>query len=460
MVAVAGGTLVSRGVEALTRVLIARSYGSGVLGAYAVAYTLIEMGSALAAGGLGNAIIRSYASAGRDTRGTLNASLRITAVSSIAVSVVVALAVYGGALQTITVGDILPLALAVIFVCWWRLLLSVTQALRVFRLKVLVEDTLGPTLRGTATIGLLGFGLAVPTAASFGAVSGAALAMGFALIWPSVGRKLRSEIVAVPQPSQIWRLVSFGAPIVLAAVFELVISQSDLLVVQATRSPRDVGIYAAASTISRILPMLSLGAAYVYSPYFAVALARGRVKGQHLHQREIDLYRFASAAVALSVACFAPEFMSVVFGAEFDVAARVLVVLLIGNLVLNVSGFNANQLLLAGHSRAYAVSRGFAAVVAIILYVVLVPAGIVGVALAASAALTFGAVQTSVLSRKLLGTPTNLLAAIFLPLPLVAAYALVDSPLQPRLLVLSAGAAFLAAAWLLRHRVVGSMSRH
>jgi O-antigen/teichoic acid export membrane protein len=455
MVAVGAGVIVNRGVEALTRVVIARTYGSGALGIYAVAYTVIELGSTLAAAGLGTALIRTYAGDTTRSGGTLNASLRITTLSSLAVSVVVGLAVLGGWLQAITLSDLVPLGLAILLVCWWRLLLSVTQALRAFRLKVLIEDTLGPVLRGVATIGLVAIGLTVPIAAGLGASAGAALAMGFALAWASVGKTLRSEVLESPGPSETRRLVAFGAPIVIAAIFELLISQSDVLVLQATTSTQDVGMYAAASTISRVLPMLSLGVAYVYSPYFAAALATGRVGGEQLHQREIDLFRFASALVAAIVACFAPELMRLLFGPEFSVAGRVLVILLAGNLILNASGFNANQLLLAGHSVTYAAYRAFAAVVAVLLYVVLVPVGVIGVALAASAALAFSAVQASLLSRKLLGTPTSLLAVVFLPLPLVAAFMLVDSPLQFRLLGLATGVSFLGIAWLLRHRLTG-----
>jgi O-antigen/teichoic acid export membrane protein len=416
------GVLINRGAEAVARVVIGRLYGDEALGLYAAATAILDVASVIAIFGLQNAVLRAYSGTPGTERGVFSASLVITGATVLTVAAGLWLAVQAGALTAIGPSALAMSCVAVALLCWLRLALSYTQALRMFGAKVAIEDSLFPLVRSAAVILLMAAGFAAPNAVAAGTAMAAALAMGLLVLWPTVGRVIRSAVREPIGWTLTRTLLTFGSPLALSAFADFFVSQLDILVLQAAMPASQLGQYAAATTVGRMLVLLFGVASYAYAPAFAASLGPDGRPTHAVFPRELEDFRFLSALLAAAISLLAPELVAILFGRAFAQASLPLIVIALGYLLVNLQGFNSYHLLLAGRSATYALSRGAVVGIGLLLYSVLVPTlGLLGAAVGSAVTVVLAASSAAFLSQRLLRTPATPPVTLLYALPVIAA---------------------------------------
>jgi O-antigen/teichoic acid export membrane protein len=201
--------------------------------------------------------------------------------------------------------------------------------------------------------------------------------------------------------SEFWR---FAAPRGLAGAFQITVVWLDTLLIGGLRSPRDAGIYAAATRYLIIGTFASMAIQQVMAPKLSELLARA--DREHANA----VYKAATAwlvllvwPVYLTLAVFAPFFLQV-FGGDFVGGSGPLVTLSLAMLLATGIGPVDVVLLMGGKSRWNLANTLAALVLNVILNVLLIPhLGIEGAAIAWSASIALNNVAPLVQVWRLLG---------------------------------------------------------
>lgn len=442
------GVLINRGAEAVARAVIGRVYGDEALGLYAATTAVIDVASVMAIFGLQNAVLRAYSDPTASHRGVFTSSLLITVASVLLVVLGLSLAVGAGALATVGLSVLPLLCIAVALTCWLRLGLSLTQALRLFGAKVAIEDSLFPVARSALVIGMMAAGIGAASAVSAGTAAAATFGIALLILWPSAGRAIRAAIREPVHWALTRTLVGFGSPLAVAAFSDFSVSQLDILVLQMAVPPSQVGQYAAATTIGRVLVLLYGVASYAYAPAFAAAIGPGGRPAHDVHRRELNDFRCLSGLLAATMALLAPESVMILFGPRFNQASLPLIVITLGYLLVNLQGFNSYHLLLAGRSITYATSRIAVAAAGLLLYAIFIPAwGLLGAATGSAATVVLASSSAAFLSQRILRTPPTPPLTLLYAVPVIGAVLLDGQPLIWRATALIAS---LLLAFLIR----------
>ena len=121
-----------------------------------------------------------------------------------------------------------------------------------------------------------------------------------------------------------WRLVArFGGIFTLAAVFEGIGGQSDVLVLSWLRPAADVGVYGAAATFASIVPLLSNTVNTYFGPRLTAVAARG--DDDHLHLLYVDSVALMSFVGLMGLAGIfgaLPVLLPALLGTKFQAAVE------------------------------------------------------------------------------------------------------------------------------------------
>jgi O-antigen/teichoic acid export membrane protein len=212
----------------------------------------------------------------------------------------------------------------------------------------------------------------------------ASLAMLLAL-----GVALRSVVPAgvsqaVPEyHTRLW--VSTTVQHTVLGALGLIINEVDVLLVGSFVPPAQVGLYAAASRASKVIPFGLAAISFVVAPYISELYSQG--KRQEL-QRILTLAAYGILVTALPVAAvmlLAGGRVMAVFGPEFIAARPVLTILVLGQLVNAMCGSIGLLLVMTGHHRYNIMVVGTCAALDVLLCWILAPRyGIIGGAIATS----------------------------------------------------------------------------
>lgn len=184
---------------------------------------------------------------------------------------------------------------------------------------------------------------------------------------------------------QFW---GFAAPRGAAAVLDLALTWSDVLIVGALLSAREAGVYAAVSRFALsgtlVLQAMRLATAPRFSALFAT---RREQEAGALYRSSTVWVVLASWPLYLVLALFAPVVLRL-FGPEFVVGAGTLSIIALGMLVNVGTGSVQTVLLMAGRSSWLLGNKAAALAVNLTLNLLLVPRlGIEGAAIAWAAAI-------------------------------------------------------------------------
>ncbi len=186
--------------------------------------------------------------------------------------------------------------------------------------------------------------------------------------------------------SRQWLLVAL--PLLLDRTFEVLLTQTDILMVGSLVGAGAVGIYSAAAKTALWANFVLQSLNLVASPAYAILYAKGDREGLQKVVGTVTLWIFApSVAISISLVIFAQPILSV-FGPEFVAAQWALKILIIGQLVDVLCGSVGNLMVMTGHQNKSVIVSSCCALVNVGLNAILIPQfGAVGAAIATTCTL-------------------------------------------------------------------------
>jgi len=271
------------------------------------------------------------------------------------------------------------------------------------RLALMPQFIVRQTLIIGFTAGALALGLHLDAAAATLASAGAVwLAMaGQSLL---LGRRLRGAVAPGPRAYDFGGWLKISLPIMMVEGFYLLLSHTDVLVLQQYRSSEEVGIYFAVvktlALISFIHYAMSATTAHRFSAYHA-SDDRERLAAYMTHAIKWTFWpSLAATAVLLALG----EPLLSLFGPQFTSGYGMMFIAAVGLVVRSAIGPVERLLNMLGHQNLCALAYALAFAVNLALCVLLVPRfGGHGAAAATSAALVFETVLLFWITRRKLG---------------------------------------------------------
>src|SRR4029078_979058 len=253
----------------------------------------------------------------------------------------------------------------------------------------------------TAGAFVLGFNLGA-TAAMWASAAAVWIAMIGQMI--VLNRRLGSHIEPGPKAYDFRGWLAVSLPILLVAGFYLLLSYTDVLVLQQFRSSEEVGVYFAVvktlALVSFIHYAMAATTAHRFAEYHVLG-DKARLSAYVTHAINWTFWPSLAATVLL-LALGRPLFS--LFGPQFVSGYDIMCVGAIGLAVRSAIGPVERLLNMLGHQRICALAYALAFVVNLVLCVILVPRfGGHGAAAATSLSLVFETVLLFVLLRRALG---------------------------------------------------------
>jgi O-antigen/teichoic acid export membrane protein len=184
-------------------------------------------------------------------------------------------------------------------------------------------------------------------------------------------------------------LLLFSLPLLVSAVFTLIMNWTDTIALGYFGTIDDVGIYNAALPIAQFVPILLNGMSYIYLPVVSKLHSKNRldeIKGMY---KVTTKWVFSlTYPLFLVVVLFPRPVIRILFGEAYIDGSVALQILVIGFFVHTFLGLNASTLLAMKETRFLMWSAVVTAVANIILNIILVSSmGLVGAALATTLSL-------------------------------------------------------------------------
>lgn len=178
-------------------------------------------------------------------------------------------------------------------------------------------------------------------------------------------------------------------PLLLIVGFELVLSETDIVMVGAFLGAKSAGVYTAASKTSALVTMIVVSVNAIAAPMYSSLWARGRVEELAELAHRVAVWVFwPSLLVSIFLAVGAKPILGL-FGSEFSDASWVLIVLLVGHLISAATGSVGYLMTLTGHQREAAHVYGGVAILHLAVSAVAIPLlGTIGAAMAISFSVT------------------------------------------------------------------------
>ncbi len=408
-----GAAVAALGGFILTTV-VARGLGATGAGRFFQAVALFSMVSSVAACGADTGLVRALSQArARRRRRELGRTVLVALLPVLCCGVAAAavMALLAGPLARSvlhvpgSVNLVRALAAFVALGSVGTVLLQGTRGLGSVAPYVAVQNVAIPALRPLLIGALLAFGVGATgvTVAWGGLLVPATLAGGALLI--RALRRVRPADDPLPRPwsaiaSEFWRFAGLRG---LAAIVDVTLLWFDVLLVGALRTPREAGIYAAASrfitTGTLVMQAMRLGTAPQISD---LVTRREYDRTETIYKTSTQWIVASSWPLYLALAAGGP-FVLQLFGPSFTAGADALAILALAMLVNLATGNVETVLLMSGCSRYILTNKLVAIALNITLNLLLVPHhGIVGAALAWAASIVLDNVAAALEVRWLL----------------------------------------------------------
>ncbi len=217
-------------------------------------------------------------------------------------------------------------------------------------------------------------------------------------------RHLRGMLSEAPAQYDLYHWFKTALPMAGADVTEMLLLNADILILGLFVEPELVAYYFAATRLAQILAYVPYGAtAATAQKYAALAAPADRRELQGLIGKTATLATAATAFGALLLALFAGPLLSL-FGAGFDLAAPVVVLLAFGILLACAFGPGEDVLNMLGEERVCSIGFSVALIANIALNFALIPLfGIMGAAIATVSALALRGALLAYFAKARLG---------------------------------------------------------
>jgi O-antigen/teichoic acid export membrane protein len=200
---------------------------------------------------------------------------------------------------------------------------------------------------------------------------------------PSPDAKARS----LRRPAK--ELLFFSMPLLVSALFLIVLSWTDTISLGYFWTVQEVGIYNAALPIAQFVPILLNGMAYIYLPVVSKLYSQNKL--DEIRRMYVITTKWVFSLtypLVLVVVLFPRPVLNLLFGADYVAGSTALQILVIGFFVHTFLGLNASTLLSLGETKYLMWSSIASSLVNIVLNVVLVLwLGIMGAAIATALSL-------------------------------------------------------------------------
>jgi O-antigen/teichoic acid export membrane protein len=376
------------GLTFAMQVLLGRWMGVDEFGTYSFTLAWAAIIAVLAGVGLPITVLRfipAFFSEGDNgrIRGLLNASVLITVAVSFGVALIGSVAVVligGGSPDWVVIAGLWIAAGLTIR----TLFQEIVRGFRQLALAYAPGMVLRPLFIILGGAAFVVFGGNLDSVAAL-EVTVAAIAVSLLLQGGRFWTKIPSVVrrAAPIYETRSWMLVAL--PLLLVIGFELILSETDIVMVGAFLGAKSAGTYTAASKTSALVTMIVVSVNAIAAPMFASLWARGRLEELASLAHRVAVWVFwPSLLVSIFLAVGAKPILGL-FGAEFSDASWVLIVLLVGHMISAATGSVGYLMTLTGHQREAAHVYGGVAALHLAVSVVAIPLlGTIGAALAVS----------------------------------------------------------------------------
>jgi O-antigen/teichoic acid export membrane protein len=247
---------------------------------------------------------------------------------------------------------------------------------------------------------------------SVGALTITAAAMVVALLLQG-GRFWWKLETAVRRAAPIYETrtwIAVALPLLLIIGFEVVLSETDIVMVGAFLGSKDAGIYTAASKTSILVGLVLISANAIAAPMYASLWARGRLDDLAGLARRVTVWVFWPTLLVSIVLLVAAKPILGLFGSQFTAGSSILIVLLVGQVISAAVGSVGYLMTLTGHQREAARVYGGVAVLHLAVNAFTIPLlGAIGAAVATSFSISIWSLWLHTLVVRRLGIHPSIL---------------------------------------------------
>jgi O-antigen/teichoic acid export membrane protein len=373
---------------------LARILGADGLGIYALALSIVLLGAQFGELGMRGAVMRFVGAAvGTDNHARAASVLRVALLIAFIFTTVLTAVLW---LSAETVASTIfdkpeltsPLRImlpGIVLVALTNILAAFTQAFRIMKYKVIVQDV--------AQL-LLQLGLAVTLLYAGFAVTGAILAyLGAALVAMILLAFFANQLVPahnlqLSDPVPIQEMFQYSIPIFLGNILAILSARANLLLLGVFTENQVVGVFELVFQISLVGAMFLTSFNMVFAPIVADLSSRKRwVELQDLYQTATRWILTMALPVFIALALLAGPLLAI-FGPDFLAGRDALKVLAVAQLLNIAVGSVGYLLTMSGHPTAATVNSAIGLALTIGLNLWLVPRwGLLGAAIAQGAML-------------------------------------------------------------------------
>jgi O-antigen/teichoic acid export membrane protein len=400
----------SAGIAYLSQVLLARWMGAHEFGIYVYVWTWVLLVGGLFDLGLAQSaqrFIPEYLGRGRPDllRGFLAGSRWLTAGVATAAAMVATLAVWiaGPYLEHYLM---LPLFLACLCLPFYALSGvqdGIGRSYNWLHLGMAPPYILRPTLMLALMLAAYAAGFAVDARSAMLAAVGATWATAIVQLF-ALNRKLRQEVPAGEKVYEVRTWLATSIPIFLVESFYLLLTYTDILVLQAFRSPQEIAVYYAAAKTLALVAFVSFSvSAAVAHRFTEYHVAGDKERLAQFVTQSIKWTFWPSLGGTLVILALGLPFL-MLFGSEFTAGYPVMFILAIGLLARAAIGPVERLLNMLGQQNSCAMVYAFAFVLNLGGCLLLVPRwGGAGAAFATAFALVVESILLFVVTKRRLG---------------------------------------------------------
>lgn len=405
------------------QVLLTRLLGVHEFGRYVYALSWITFISQVGVLGFDTASLRFVAAHEAKgewgpLRGFLERSRHVAIVLSTAMSAVMATTVWILRVR-LDPGLVAPLMVSALMLPVLALLQVAVSQLQALRRVVAgqgVQGLVKPILLASGLVAVTLAGAGKPTALAAMTANVAATGFAGAVAWLVLRRVLPKAVEAAEAEYQTALWIRTAIPLFLITAAQMILAQTDILMLGAMRSTTDAGIYAVASQLATLITFAIMAANTIVAPMIASLHAQGRREELQrvltLSARGVLLY----AIPVVLVLAFGGRFILRLYGATFIEGYPAILILSAGQLTIAVCGSVGFLLTMTGHEGIATRAIGMSALLNLVLNLALIPRfGMVGAAIATTISTAMRSLVLSRHVRRLLGYDATALGA---PLPI------------------------------------------
>ena len=403
------------GVTFAMQVLLGRWMGVEDYGTYSFTLAWAALVAVLAGVGLPVTVLRfipaflTQGDSGR-LRAIINMSVLVTCAVSFGIALagtaVVVLVGTGGSPDWVVIAGLWIAALLTLR----TLLQEIVRGFRQMALAYAPGMVLRPLLIIIGGAAFIAFGHDLDSVAALAitvvAIAASLLFQG-ARFWAKIGSAVRRA--APVYETRTWMLVAL--PLLLIVGFEIILSETDIVMVGAFLGSKDAGIYTAASKTSAMVAMILVSVNAIAAPMYSSLWVQGKLGELAELAHRVAVWVFWPTLLVSIFLALAAKPILHLFGAEFSDASWILIVLLVGQLVNAAMGSVGYLMTLTGHQREAAHVYGGVALLHLAVSAVAIPLlGAIGAAVATSFSVSIWNLWLHTLVVRRLGIRASILA--------------------------------------------------